>query len=94
MEWQRSSGSLRSPKVKIVNQDAFIWLYETPGIFDAVIIDFPGSDRVGAELNRRKFFCDHRPGAGIRVSPHFYTTDEECERFMDQVAVLRREISA
>lgn len=36
-----NSGSLRSPKVKIVNHDAFVWLYETPGIFDAVIIDFP-----------------------------------------------------
>lgn len=59
-----------------------------------VIIDFPGSDRVGAELNRRKFFCDHRPGAGIRISPHFYTTDEECERFMDQVALLRRDLEA
>jgi selenocysteine lyase/cysteine desulfurase len=33
--------------------------------------------------------CDHRPQAGIRMSPHFYTTDEEVERFMAEVARLR-----
>lgn len=59
-----------------------------------VVFDFPGAERVGAELNRRKFFCDHRPGTGLRVSPHFYTTDDEIERFMTEVERLRREISA
>ena len=29
------------------------------------------------ELVRREFIVDYRPGAGIRISPHFYTTDEE-----------------
>lgn len=58
-----------------------------------VIFDFPGADRVCAELNSRSYFCDHRPGAGIRVSPHFYTTDEEIGRFMDQVAELRQKIA-
>ena len=55
-----------------------------------VVFDFPGADKVCAELNRQKFYCDHRPGGGLRASPHFYTTDEEVDRFMDQVAVLRR----
>lgn len=50
-----------------------------------VCFDFPGSDKVCAELNRRKFFCDHRPGAGIRCSPHFYNTDEEVRLFLDEV---------
>jgi kynureninase len=31
------------------------------------------------ELIRRHFIVDFRPGAGIRISPHFYTTDEELE---------------
>ena len=31
------------------------------------------------ELIHREFIVDYRPGAGIRVSPHFYTTDEELE---------------
>ena len=54
-----------------------------------VCFDFPGADKVCAELNRRRFFCDHRPGAGIRCSPHFYNTDEEVARFMDEVAKIR-----
>lgn len=31
------------------------------------------------ELIRREFIVDYRPGAGVRISPHFYTTDEELE---------------
>ena len=54
-----------------------------------VCFDFPGSKLVADELNRRGFLCDHRPGAGLRVSPHFYSTDEECHRFLDEVLRLR-----
>jgi kynureninase len=32
---------------------------------------------VTKELIRREFIVDYRPGAGIRISPHFYTKDEE-----------------
>ena len=34
---------------------------------------------VTKELIRREFIVDYRPGAGVRVSPHFYNTDEELE---------------
>lgn len=54
-----------------------------------VIFDFPESGPVSAELNRRRFFCDHRPGVGIRVSPHFYTTDQEIDAFFTEVRKLR-----
>jgi kynureninase len=54
-----------------------------------ICFDFDGSDRVSRALNATGFLCDHRPGAGIRVSPHFYTTDEEVERFMAEAARLR-----
>jgi kynureninase len=30
-------------------------------------------------LIRREFIVDYRPGAGVRISPHFYNTDEELE---------------
>jgi putative FmdB family regulatory protein len=50
-----------------------------------VVFDFDGSGAVAAELNRRRFFCDHRPGAGIRVSPHFYTKDEEIELLFEEI---------
>lgn len=44
-----------------------------------VVIDVPHAPAVAAELNRREFLVDYRPGAGIRIAPHFYTTDEELE---------------
>jgi kynureninase len=34
---------------------------------------------VTRELIRREIIVDYRPGAGIRISPHFYTRDEELE---------------
>jgi kynureninase len=54
-----------------------------------ICFDFDGSDRVAKALNATGFLCDHRPQSGIRVSPHFYTTDDEVERFMAEVARLR-----
>jgi kynureninase len=54
-----------------------------------VCFDFEGSAQVAKELNRRKFFCDHRPQCGIRVSPHFYTKDEELDLFMKEVEKIR-----
>jgi kynureninase len=50
-----------------------------------VVFDFPDSATVAAGLNRRRFFCDHRPGVGIRISPHFYSMDEELGAFFEQV---------
>lgn len=37
------------------------------------------------ELIRREFIIDYRPGAGIRVSPHFYTTDDELELVIQEM---------
>jgi kynureninase len=45
-----------------------------------VILDVPGGERITGELLRRDILVDYRPGAGIRIAPHFYTTDEECHR--------------
>ncbi|MDQ2864873.1 MAG: aminotransferase class V-fold PLP-dependent enzyme [Candidatus Eremiobacteraeota bacterium] len=52
-------------------------------------IDFPGSERVRGELIAERVFIDYRPGCGIRVSPHFYTTDDEIERFFATLDRLR-----
>jgi spermidine synthase len=37
-------GSLRSPKVHVINDDAFVWLDEHPDMFDFVVVDFPDPD--------------------------------------------------
>ena len=37
------------------------------------------------ELIRREFIIDYRPGAGIRISPHFYTADNELELVIQEM---------
>jgi spermidine synthase len=36
-----NADSLRSPRVSVVNADAFAWLDAHPGAFDVIVIDFP-----------------------------------------------------
>ncbi len=55
----------------------------------SVVFDFVGAADVCRELNRRKYFCDHRPGAGLRMAPHFYTKLEEIDLFFTEVKKLR-----
>ena len=52
----------------------------------AVIVDVPDGERVAQELIARNVIVDYRPGAGIRIAPHFYNTDQEIDH---AVSVLR-----
>lgn len=57
-----------------------------------VVIDVPDAAEVTRELLRRNFLVDHRPGAGIRVAPHFYTNDEEVDLTIREMrAIVRKE---
>ena len=56
----------------------------------SVIIDVPNSAAVADELIKRGVIIDHRPGAGIRMAPHFYNTDAE----IDHAMKMLREIVA
>jgi kynureninase len=47
-----------------------------------VIIDVPNGAAIADALIRRGVIVDHRPGAGIRIAPHFYNTLEEVEHAM------------
>ncbi len=40
-------------------------------------------------LEARGILVDHRPSAGIRVSPHFYNLEEELEEFAEALSDLR-----
>jgi len=42
-----------------------------------VILGVPDGRFVTGELGRRQILVDYRPGAGIRIAPHFYTSDDE-----------------
>jgi kynureninase len=48
----------------------------------AVIIDVPDGEAVAKELIRREIIVDYRPGAGIRIAPHFYNTEAEIDHAM------------
>ena len=58
-----------------------------------VVIDVPDGAEVTKELLRRNFLVDHRPGAGIRVAPHFYTSDEELDLTVHEIQAILRQKS-
>jgi len=60
----------------------------------SVVIDVPEGKRVCDELIRRKYLVDYRPGAGVRIAPHFYTTDAECDDTVEQMAAVVSEGAA
>ena len=44
---------------------------------------------IAKELIRREFIVDYRPGAGVRISPHFYTKDEELDLVISEMKKIR-----
>ena len=50
-----------------------------------VILDVPNGKEAARELARREILVDYRPQAGIRIAPHFYTTDDEVEHTVKQL---------
>jgi kynureninase len=59
-----------------------------------VVIDVPNGYEITQELGRRDYLADYRPGAGIRVAPHFYTKDEELELVIREIKSLSAPTSA
>jgi len=55
-----------------------------------VILGVPDQDgrEVVAELGRRRILVDFRPGAGIRIAPHFYTADDEIAYTVHELASI------
>ncbi len=50
-----------------------------------VSIECPRAYEVCRELLARNILVDYRPQAGIRVSPHFYNREEECDFALSQI---------
>lgn len=50
-----------------------------------VSVDCPHSAEVTRELLARDILVDYRPKAGIRLSPHFYNREEECDFALAQI---------
>jgi kynureninase len=51
-----------------------------------VAFDVPHGYEVAETLLANDVLVDYRPNAGIRVAPHFYTSDEELERVVTMIA--------
>ena len=55
------------------------------GTVTVYVPDFPA---VHKELTERQILCDFRPDAGIRLGPHFFTSDEELRFAVEQIGEI------
>lgn len=55
-----------------------------------VAFDVPHAAEVARALLARDVVIDFRPGAGVRVAPHFYTSDDEVERVVGEIDDILR----
>jgi kynureninase len=53
-----------------------------------ITVHVPDFEAVHAELGARGIICDFRPGAGLRLGPHYYNTDEELRFAIEQVGEI------
>jgi kynureninase len=54
-----------------------------------VTIDITDAQRVHEVLIERGFVVDYRPGGGIRIGPHFFSTAEECVGVLEEMVAIR-----
>ncbi len=55
-----------------------------------VSIDCPHAAEVCRELLAREILVDYRPKAGVRLSPHFYNREDECDFALAQMEEILR----
>jgi selenocysteine lyase/cysteine desulfurase len=53
-----------------------------------VAVNVPEAAQVSRTLKARDFLVDYRPPVGIRISPHFYNTEEEVDAVMAEIAAI------
>ena len=53
-----------------------------------IILNVANGREVTAELGRRQILVDFRPGAGIRIAPHFYTSDSEIAHTIHELSSI------
>jgi len=68
------------------------WTINTPLENDrrggTVMIGVDDAKTMAEDLAERRVFVDWRPRAGLRVSPHFFNTDEEIHEALNRLATL------
>ena len=53
-----------------------------------VLVRTPDDAAVHRELGERGIICDFRPGAGVRLGPHFYNTEHELRETVAQLVEI------
>ena len=51
-------------------------------------VHVPQFEAVHAELAERQILCDFRPDAGIRIGPHYFTSDDELRHVIEQIGEI------
>ena len=68
------------------------WTVNTPREVErrggSVMIGVDEAKTVSEQLAERRVFVDWRPSAGLRISPHFFNTDEEIEEALEILSGL------
>ena len=70
------------------------WVTHTPRDAErrggTVAVDVPNAAHVARALLAEDIVIDFRPGAGIRIAPHFYTTDDEIDKCISTIDEILR----
>jgi kynureninase len=53
-----------------------------------VTVRVPEFEAVHKELGEREIICDFRPNAGLRLGPHYFTTDDELRYTVSQITEI------
>jgi len=53
-----------------------------------VTVRTPGFEGVHSELAAREILCDFRPETGLRLGPHYFTTDDELRHAVAQITEI------
>ncbi len=53
-----------------------------------VTVHVPDFEAVHTELGERQIICDFRPGAGIRLGPHYFNMDAELEHAIGAIGAI------
>jgi kynureninase len=81
--------SLRQTARLIELADQRGWKVNSPREEDkrggVVVLDVPYPAAVVRELAQRNVLLDFRPGVGVRIAPHFYSTDEELSATINEI---------
>jgi kynureninase len=90
--------SLQLTRRLIAGAEARGWRLNTP-TRDAerggsVVIDVPNGAAVADALITRGVIVDHRPNAGIRLAPHFYTTEAEIDQALETMDEIQSEMAS